>query len=61
MNKEVQLTTMLIFASAIAFVGWGVVYLASSPTHPNKNQRAAASRFRKWLDAMRHRLLKARD
>ena len=25
LNKEAQLTTMLILASAIAFVGWGVV------------------------------------
>jgi hypothetical protein len=55
MNKEAQLTTMLILASAIAFVGWGLVYLAS-PSHPS-NQRAAASRFRRWL----RRLLKARE
>jgi hypothetical protein len=61
MNKEAQFTTMLILASALAFVGWALVYLASTPSHPNKNQRATASRFRKWLDAVRHRLLKARD
>jgi len=35
--------------------------LLSSPSHPNKNQHVTASRFRKWLDATRHRLLKARD
>jgi hypothetical protein len=46
---------------AVAVFGWALVYLASSPSHPNKNQRATASRFRKWLDATRHRLLKARD
>ena len=60
-NKEAQLTTMLIVGFAVAVFGWALVYLASSPSHPNKNQRATASRFRKWLDATRHRLLKARD
>jgi hypothetical protein len=60
-NKEAQLTTMLIVGFAVAVFGWALVYLASSPSHPSKNQRATASRFRKWLDATRYRLLKARD
>jgi hypothetical protein len=30
-NKEAQLATLLIAGFAVAFVGWAVVYLASSP------------------------------
>jgi hypothetical protein len=60
-NKEAQLATMLTVAFAVALFGWALVYIASSPSHPNKNQHATASRFRRWLDAVRLRLLKARE
>ena len=61
MNKEAQLVTLLTIGVAVALFGWALVYLASSPSHPSKNKRATASRFRKWLDATRHRLLNARE
>jgi hypothetical protein len=49
-NKEAQLATMLTVGFMVALFGWALVYLASSPSHPNKNQRATASRFRRWLE-----------
>ena len=61
MNKEAQLATMLTIGFAVALSGWALVYLASAPTHPHDVRRPTASRFRKWLDATRHRLLKARE
>ena len=60
-NKEAQLATMLTIGFAVALFGWALVYLASAPTHPHDVRRPTASRFRKWLDATRHRLLKARE
>ena len=47
MNKEAQLATMLTIGFAVALFGFALVYLASSPSHPNKNQHVTASRFRK--------------
>ena len=61
MNREAQLATMLTVALAFALFGWALVYLASAPTPPHDVRRPTASRFRKWLDTTRHRLLKARD
>ena len=43
----------------VALFGWALVYLASAPTYRHDVRRPTASRFRKWLDATRHRLLKA--
>jgi hypothetical protein len=60
MNKEAQLATMLFVSLAIAFVGWGVVYLASAPSHPHKDDHRVTG-FRRWLAAARHRLLEARE
>jgi hypothetical protein len=54
-NKEAQLATMLTIGFAVALSGWALVYLASAPTHPHDVRRPTASRFRKWLDATRHR------
>jgi hypothetical protein len=54
-NKEAQLATMLTIGFAVALSGWALVYLASAPTHPHDIRRPTASRFRKWLDATRHR------
>jgi len=59
MNREAQAATVLILAFALTFLGWGVVYLASAPTHPHKDD-ATRTRFRRWLAATMHRLLKAR-
>ena len=62
MNKEAQLATLLIAGFAVAFVGWAVVYLASSPIYPHKDDQGDTRRqYRKWLSAMRHRLLTARE
>jgi nucleoid DNA-binding protein len=61
MNREAQTATMLTLAFVFAFLGWALVYLASAPTNPYDDRRPTASRFRKWLDATRHRLLKSRD
>ena len=61
MNREAQTATMLTLAFAFAFLGWALVYLASTPTKPHEDRRHAPSRFRRWLDATRHQLLKARD
>jgi hypothetical protein len=61
-NKEAQLATLLIAGFAVAFVGWAVVYLASSPIHTHKDDQGDTRRqYRKWLSAMRHRLLTARE
>jgi hypothetical protein len=60
-NKEAQLATMLTIGLAVALFSWALVYLASAPTYPHDVRRPTASRFRKWLDATRHRLLKARE
>ena len=60
MNKEAQLATMLTIGFAVALFGWALVYLASAPTYPHDVRRPTASRL-KWLDATRHRLLKARE
>ena len=35
-NKEAQLTTMLIVGFAVAVFGWALVYLASSPSSPEQ-------------------------
>ena len=52
---------MLTVGFAVALFGSALVYLASAPTNPHEDRRPTGSRFRKWLDAARHRLLKARD
>ena len=53
MNKA-QLATLLTVGSAVAFIGWAVVYLASFPGHPDKDdQLATRSQFRSWLRALR--------
>jgi hypothetical protein len=60
--NKVQLATLLTVGFAVAFIGWAVVYLASFPSHPDKDdQLATRSQFRSWLSAMRHRLLTARE
>ena len=57
MNREAQIATVLTVRFAAAFVGWALVHLASSPSHPRKyDQRGPPSRFRKWLDATTRRL-----
>ena len=49
MNKA-QLATLLTVGFAVAFIGWAVVYLASFPGHPDKNdQLATRNQFRSWL------------
>jgi hypothetical protein len=60
MNKEAQLATMLFVSLAIAFVGWGVVHLASAPSRPHKDDHRATG-FRRWVAATLHRLLEARE
>jgi len=61
-NREAQIATMLTVSFAVAFVGWAVVYLASAPARPHKDdERATRTQFLRWLAATRHRLLKARD
>jgi hypothetical protein len=60
MNREAQIATMLTVGFAAALFGWAIVYIASSPTRrPHEDQRPTASRFRRWLDATRHRLLES--
>jgi hypothetical protein len=59
MNREAQIATMLTVSLALAFLGWAVVYLASAPVHPHKDD-ASRTRFKRWLAAATHRLLKAR-
>ena len=59
MNREAELISLLITGFAVAFLGWALVHLASSPNNPNKeDQRATQSRFRRWLAATRNRMLK---
>jgi hypothetical protein len=61
-NREAEIASLLISGFGVAFFGWALVHLASSPSHPNKDdRRATESRFRRWLDATRHRLLKAEN
>ena len=57
-NREAQIATMLTVAFAFAFLGWAIVYLASTPA-PHKDD-ANRTRFRRWFAAATHRLLKAR-
>jgi hypothetical protein len=51
---------MLTVSFAFAFLGWAIVYLASAPVDPHKDD-ANRTRFRKWFSAVTHRLLKARE
>ena len=61
-NREAEIASLLISGFGVAFFGWALVHLASSPSHPNKDdRRATESRFRRWLDATRHPLLKAEN
>jgi hypothetical protein len=61
-NREAETASLLISGFGVAFFGWALVHLASSPSHPNKDdRRATESRFRRWLDATRHPLLKAEN
>jgi hypothetical protein len=59
-NREAQITTVLILGFAFAFLGWAIVYLSSAPIYPHKDD-ATRSPFRRWLAAATHRLLKARE
>ena len=59
-NREAQITSVLILGFAVAFLGWAIVYLASAPIHPHKDD-ANRTQFRRWLAATTHRLLKAGD
>jgi hypothetical protein len=53
-NREAEIACLLISGFAVAFFGWALLYVASSPSHPNKDdRRATGSRFRRWLDATR--------
>jgi hypothetical protein len=58
-NREAQIATMLTVSFALAFLGWALVPLASAPVHPHKDD-VNRTRFRRWLIAATHRLLKAR-
>ena len=61
-NREAEIASLLISGFGVAFFGWALVHLASSPSYPNKDdRRATESRFRRWLDATRHPLLKAEN
>jgi hypothetical protein len=60
MNREAQITSVLILGFAVAFLGWAVMYLASAPVHPY-DEDANRPRFLRWLAAMTHRLLKGRE
>jgi hypothetical protein len=60
-EPEAQIGTMLTMAFAVALFGWALVHIASSPTYPHEDHRPTGSRFRRWLNATRYRLLKARD
>jgi hypothetical protein len=57
-NREAQIATMLMVGFAVALFGWALVHIASSPTPPHEVRRRTGSRFRRWLDATRHRLLR---
>jgi hypothetical protein len=59
-NREAQITSVLILSFAVAFLGWAIVYLASAPIRPHKDD-ATRTQFRRWLAATTHRLLRARD
>jgi hypothetical protein len=59
-NREAQITSVLILSFAVAFLGWAIVYLASAPIRPHKDD-ATRTQFRRWLAATTYRLLKARD
>jgi len=59
-NREAQITSVLILSFAVAFLGWAIVYVASAPIHPHKDD-ANRTQIRRWLAAATHRLLKARD
>jgi hypothetical protein len=59
-NREAQITSVLIIGFTVAFLGWTIVYLASAPIHSPKDD-ANRTQFRRWLAATKHRLLKTRD
>jgi hypothetical protein len=61
MNKEAQLTTMMVLSAALALSGWALVYLSSTQGRPNEGQYVRPSRLRRWLNAAYDRLLKARQ
>ena len=52
--------TMSTVAFAVALFGWALVHLASAPIHKD-DQRPAASRLRRWVNAAYSRSQKARD
>jgi hypothetical protein len=50
--NKAQLATLLSVGFAVAFIGWAVVYLASFPSHPDKDDPLATrGQFRSWLSA----------
>jgi hypothetical protein len=60
-NKEAQLTTLMVVGLAVALFGWAIVHL-SSRGHPNGNDRLATStRLRRWLNALFDRMWKAAE
>jgi hypothetical protein len=38
-NREAEIASLLISGFGVAFFGWALVHLASSPSHPNKDDR----------------------
>jgi hypothetical protein len=56
MNKEAQLTTMMVLSAALALSGWAIVYLSSTRGRPNDGQYVRPTRLRRWLDAAHARL-----
>ena len=45
-NREAQITTVLILGFAVASLGWAVVYLASAPVHSHKSGRRLLTMWR---------------
>jgi hypothetical protein len=54
-NREAQITTVLILGFAVAFLGWAIVYLASAPVHPHEDDATWTPFRRRIVEDMRRR------
>jgi hypothetical protein len=54
MNREAEIATMLMVGIDVALFGWALVHIASAPINKD-DERPAASRVRRWLQATYYR------